>query len=71
LHYFLAPSEHFLPKELTPFLTPISGAPHGTTFERRRRRRRRRRRAVDVDVLCARQEAGFYFTWALAAPTWL
>jgi hypothetical protein len=31
LHYFSAPSEHFLPKELSQIFTPIPGAPHGTS----------------------------------------
>jgi hypothetical protein len=34
LHYFLAPSENFLIKELSRNFAPISGGAHGTTFER-------------------------------------
>jgi hypothetical protein len=33
LHYFLAPSEHVLEKELSEISTPIPGASHGTFRE--------------------------------------
>jgi hypothetical protein len=31
LHYFSAPSEHFLPKELSQIFAPIPGGPHATS----------------------------------------
>jgi hypothetical protein len=33
LHYFSAPSGHFLQKELSQIFAPIPGGGHGTTFD--------------------------------------